>query len=482
MNSAPLFSSATPPFYQIDWKESSISVLGPQSETDWDAVVAVIKEHKLSKLKSSEMTDSAMERLAKVSHLTHLDVAGSKALTDNGVSQIVRMPQLQGLALGGWTSAITDQGLGALRSLRELRHVQSCWTQGITDAGLDNLAFCDRLEDVNLLGTPGGDGVIRSLAGKQHLRRFKSGQNVTDSGLRLLHHFPMFKTWQGGEVKYGLMSAEAEPTHLLIDGPFTNAGVASMAGLDGLFGLTFFWHCPEFTSAGLAPLKHLPHLGFLGCHNKHCDDEGMRHIAAMPGLRMLMGQGAVAGDEGFTALSRSQTIEYIWARECPNLSGRGFAALKAMPALRGIAFSCKNVEEASLAELPRFPALRELLPMDATDDGFRHVGVCENLENLWCMYCQETGDAATEHIANLARLKTYYAGKTQITDRSLKVLGRISSLERLEFRECPGITNAGMADLASLPRLREIFLSGLPNVSRVSAALFPASVRVDYSG
>jgi len=257
--------------------------------------------------------------------------------------------------------------------------------------------------------------------------------------------------------------------------------MASLVGLDGLFAFTFFRHCPEFTSAGLGPLKHVPHLGFLGCQNKHCDDEAMRHIAAMPRLRMLMGQGAVAGDDGFEALSRSQTIEYIWGRECPNLTGRGFASLSAMPALRGIALSCKNVDDPSLSELPRFPALRELLPMGVTDVGFRHVGACENLESLWCMYCQETGDAATEHLANLARLKSYYAGKTRISDRSLKILGGIGSLERLEFRQCAGVTNAGLADLVGLPHLREIVLSGLPNVSRDAVALFPASVRVHYS-
>ena len=97
------------------------------------------------------------------------------------------------------------------------------------------------------------------------------------------------------------------------------------------------------------------------------------------------------------------------------------------------------------------------------------------------MYCQETSDASTEHIAQLAKLKSYYASKTKITDRSLKILGRMTSLERLEFWQCAGITNAGVADLANLPHIREVVLSGLPNVTRDAAALFPAHVRVDYS-
>jgi hypothetical protein len=482
LRSAAVFISSTPPFYEIDWKDNRISVRGPQSRSDWDAIFGVMREHGIGKLSAGGMSDAVMERLPQLQHVTDLRLAGSKALTDEGLRHLARMPQLRDLELGGSTSPLSDRGLEVLRHLSELRRFRMCWTQGVTDAGVAHLAFCNLLEDVNLLGTPSGDGAIRALAEKRHLRRLQTGRAVTDAGLPILHQFPLFKTWRAGEIEYGLMSAEARPNHLLIDGPFTNAGLSALAGLDGLFALTFFWHCPEFTSAGLEPLKHLPNLGFLGCHGKHCDDEAMRHIAAIPQLRMLMGQGAVAGDDGFEALSHSQTIEYIWGRECPNLTGRGFAALRAMPALRGIAVSCKNVDDTSLSELPRFPALREFMPMDVTDAGFRHVGRCGNLESLWCMYCRETGDAATGHIADLARLKTYYAGKTGITDRSLKILGQIDSLERLEFWQCAGVTDAGVTDLARLPRLREIVLSGLPNVTRDAAALFPASVRVNYSG
>jgi len=206
----------------------------------------------------------------------------------------------------------------------------------------------------------------------------------------------------------------------------------------------------------------------------------MIQIAAMPRLRKLMAQGAVASDAGFAALSRSQTIEYIWGRECPNLTGRGFAAMAAMPALRGLAVSCKNVDDAALSTLPQFPALREFMPMDVPDEGFRHVGRCEHLEALWCMYCRDTGDAATGHIAGLSRLKTYYAGKTQITDSSLEILGRMPSLERLEFWQCAGITDLGVAQLAGLPRLREVTIGGSPNVTRDGAAIFAANVFVNY--
>jgi hypothetical protein len=129
---------------------------------------------------------------------------------------------------------------------------------------------------------------------------------------------------------------------------------------------------------------------------------------------------------------------------------------------------------------PAFPALRELTPIDVLDEGFVHVGRCDRLERLSCMYCRETTDVATAHIAKL-RLKSYYAGLTQITDRSLEILGRMLTLESVELYETKEVTDDGLVHLAALPRLREIHLSGLPNVTPAGTRVFPAHVLVDYN-
>jgi hypothetical protein len=195
---------------------------------------------------------------------------------------------------------------------------------------------------------------------------------------------------------------------------------------------------------------------------------------------MLLAQGPAAGDQGFAALSASATLEYLWGRECPSLTGRGFAAMANLPRLQGLAVSCKHVDDAALAALPRFPSLRSLMPMDVGDDGFRHIGRCEHLEELWCMYCRETGDTATEHVAGL-RLKSYYAGSTRITDRSLLKLSRMTTLGRIELHYCQGITDTGVRALAALPHLRELAIEGARNVTRSALDAFPAGVRVRYS-
>jgi hypothetical protein len=206
----------------------------------------------------------------------------------------------------------------------------------------------------------------------------------------------------------------------------------------------------------------------------------MIHIAAIPRLRRLRAQESVATDEGFAALSRSQTLEGLWGRECPHFGSRGFVALSKAPALRSLGIGCRNVSDDALSTLPDFPSLRELTPIGFQDDGFRHVGRCNRLERLTCMYCRDTTDTATSRITRLP-LKYYYAGLTRITDRSLEMLAGIASLEQVEFYECSGITDRGLASLARLPNLREAHFDGLPGVTLEGTRVFPARVRVVYS-
>ena len=478
LHAASVVLSSKPPFYRIDWNNNSIEPRQPMSTKDWEKVCDVIQELGLTSINSANMVgDEDLAIISQLDQITSLNLDGSKRITEKGLKYLARMSQLRELILGG---QITDRGLEFLQRLRELRVFQMYWQNGITDEGVSNLRWCNQLEEVDLLGCNVGDGAIAALTGKLNLRRFKTGRNVTDQGLRLLHEFPAFKSWQAGEVEYGLMSFSGEPTNILIDGPFTEKGLSSLRGLDGVFGLSFFWHTSRLRGDDLHFLDGLSNLGYLGCQGELCNDQAMQHIAALPNLRMLMGQGTVATDEGFRSLSRSPTIEYIWGRECPYLRSAGFAALAQMRALKGLAVSCRFVDDAGLARLPDFPALKELLPMDVSDDGFRHIGRCEQLESLILMYCRDTTDVATSHLLRMLNLKKYHAGYTLITDRSLEMLGQMNSLETISFEGCKFISDAGITFLTTLPNLREVSIGGCPKVTRTGVTGFASGVRVNY--
>lgn len=447
---------------------------GPIARTrDWDTVLRLVGRTS-SPLVDAEgqMTDAMLLEVSDIAHVSGLNLAGSKTVTDEGLRHLARLPNLRQLDLQG--TAITDRGLAVLRELPQLESVSLAMTR-VTDAGAAHLAHCHELRQVNLNWTCTGDGAIRALAGKRHLHVFRSGNEVTDEGLALLHDLPVFKTWQGGTATMTLLSYDSGPNHLMLRGPFTDHGLGHLRGLDGLFGLNLDARELGITSAGMAPLVTLPNLGWLAVDAK---DDWMPYIAEMPRLRFLGAQDTPAGDDGFVALGRSQSIEYIWGRRCHNLRRRGFLALAEMPALRGLSVSCLNVDDAGISALPGFPALRELMPMDIPDDSYRHIGKCEELESLILMYCRDTTDAATGHITGLNKLRYYFNSYTTITDRTPALLSGMESLERITFDTCHSLTDAGVAALARLPLLKELRVSGR-GVTAGVRTLFPPSVAVN---
>lgn len=443
---------------------------------DWDAALAMIRERHLPDLDANgQMTDDILADVSRLGHVSVLRLAGSKALTDAGVAHLARMVALTDLDLGG--CAITDSAMSALAALPNLRRIRLAGTR-VTDDGIEKLSACARLVRVDLSWTNTGDRALRALAGKQELSHFHAGNHVTDAGLPALHEFPVFKTWRGGAITLGLTSPEAQPNMLWLRGTITDRGIAALAGLDGLFGLNIDDSNMPVTAAGLSPLVGLPHLGMFAFD---ATDEAMPYIAAMPDLRFLMCQDTAAGDEGFVALSRSQSIEYIWGRRCYNLRSRGFAALASIPTLRSLSVSCRNVDDSGLSVLPHFPALRELMPMDVLDDGYRFIGQCRDLESLVLMYCRETGDVATSHVTSLGKLTKYFASYTRATDRTLEYLSEIPSLESVDLAGIPGMTTAGFAALTKLPRLRLLRLGGMQHVDLDALPTFGPGVRVSAS-
>jgi hypothetical protein len=440
---------------------------------DWNAAVRLLRRELQTSLNADgQMTDEMLTDLRDVEQISSLNLAGSQTISDDGIRHLVHLPNLRHLDLSG--TAITDNALDVLSQLTQLQTISLAWTR-VTDRGVVNLASCTNLREVNLSGTRTGDAAIRAVAGKPMLHVFRSGNLVTDEGLALLHDIPIFKTWHGGEVKMGLTSYDASPNYLFLRGSFTDAAMQNLAGLDGLFALNIDDRHLSITASGLRPVVSLPNLGWLAVDAK---DDWMPFVADMPRLRFLGIQDTTAGGDGFAALSRSQSIEYIWGRRCHNLRRRGFVALADMPALRGLSVSCLNVDDAGVSALPRFPQLRELMPMDIPDSGYRHVAACDGLEELVLMYCRDTTDEATGHIVRLRKLRYYFNSYTTITDRTPALLSMMDTLERITFDACHGLTNSGIAKLARLPKLKELRVSGRQITAGIEA-LFPSSVLVN---
>lgn len=450
------------PAFAVRREELAASPIRVMSSRDWDALIGEMREHRVTQFDGNGiLTDAVLARIAAIDTITSLTLGGSRLLTDAGVMAIAGMPQLEHLNIGEYPGGVlTDRALDVLQHLPNLRRFGMSWQLGITDAGTSSLRHCPALESVDLLGSHSGDLTVAALQHHQHLRKFVTGRHVTDDGVATLARFRTL-------------------AELSLDGPFSNAGLSALAGAR-LEKLSFFWHAVNITSSGLAILQHLPQLSSLALDGTLCDDIAFTFAGRMPMLRDLQAQGAIASDEGYVALSQSRTLESIWGRDMTGLGDQGFAALASVPTIRALSVNCANVSTDRLSLLREMPSLRKLTSIGIRDEGFTHVGACDQLEDLSCMYCRDTTDVAMAHIAGLPRLRQIYAGATQVTDAGLASIARIDSLEGVELCETLRVTDAGVQALARLPRLKKVSISGIPGVSALAVAAFAPSVRVEH--
>jgi len=95
---------------------------------------------------------------------------------------------------------------------------------------------------------------------------------------------------------------------------------------------------------------------------------------------------------------------------------------------------------------------------DITDTGMVHLAALTRLEVLNISGCGKVGPAGLEAIASLP-LKELHVSMCRCNDSHLKVIGKITSLSRINLSHNRDITDAGMALLVSLNRLQNIDIS-----------------------
>lgn len=118
-------ATGAPPIapYTIDAAENAIAPLRRLTSHEWDELLAVMKERGISALGAQGlMTDAVLARVAKLDHVTRLDLSGSRELSDDGLLHLDGMPQLEHLSLNEYPGGkLTDRGLEVLRHLPNLR-------------------------------------------------------------------------------------------------------------------------------------------------------------------------------------------------------------------------------------------------------------------------------------------------------------------------------------------------------------------------
>jgi hypothetical protein len=133
-----------------------------------DEGVAAIKDWKTLKrlnLHGTKAGDSALEHVAGVTTLESLDV-GSTLMTDVGLERLTRLPNLKELTMGG--NEMGDAGLQALRQMPGLTYLdlagrqgtdKNVWTIAMTEVGLQAVLTLKNLRELRLACTTAAVGI-----------------------------------------------------------------------------------------------------------------------------------------------------------------------------------------------------------------------------------------------------------------------------------------------------------------------------------
>jgi Leucine-rich repeat (LRR) protein len=124
------------------------------------AAVRGWKKLKRINLRGTKITDTTLEHLANVTTLESLD-AGFAQITDVGLDRLTSLPNLKELAIGG--NKLTDAGLQSLRQFPGLtslslggsqRTDSGLWSISLTESGLDAVITLKELRELRLDGMP----------------------------------------------------------------------------------------------------------------------------------------------------------------------------------------------------------------------------------------------------------------------------------------------------------------------------------------
>ncbi len=328
---------------------------------------------------------------------------------------------------------------GLLRRIAQLRGLRSLRLNGtdLDDAGLAKLEGLTTLGELNLDGTRITDRGLKRLSRLRNLHYLSIHRTaVTDAGLAELERL----TGRTGFRDTAVLALLREAL------PWPRWRVELLSDED------------QFDSLRLDPLDDMQELIPLGCVSHfmrlprlkklsldRVSPETVAALAPLPMLRSLSLRADQAVLSNLEKLNRLEELR-LHGSDITDESLGHLANLN----LRVLAISRCRIQEAGLAKIIRIPRLEELeiefhLPTPpprgglAEEDSVRWQARCRHLTSILPSF---------QSAKNLTSLKLSFA---PLDDAGCAELARLETLAILDLGGCGGVTDAGAAELRSLP-------------------------------
>jgi len=267
----------------------------------------------------------------------------------------------------------------------------------------------------------------------------------------------------------------------LITTGITDEGLEHLRSLRSLRGLELMQ--ASISNRGLAVLKDLPALEYLEL-NTGVTDEGLKQIAQVSSLRWLnIGDGNIWGP-GLAELAKLPRLERLCFWGSSPISDRHIKYLEGLTQLKGLTlWGVDALTDASLASIAKLENLEELYFVMAsprfTPAGTAYLKELKNLKKIafaqtWVGYAGEYyGDKVVRQLAALPNLESI-KGLSYLSAEGMKTLARFRNLKclhvTLKSHRQGYYGPTGVSHLASLGSLEELHITGGDALSEADLA------------
>jgi Leucine-rich repeat (LRR) protein len=374
--------------------------------------------------------DEALALVAKLRPVVRVDL-GANA-TDEHVAIVAGWKGLEALEIWAFNNQVTDASLKSLAGLTGLKELNLNLVQKLTPAGAVHLSGLTGLERLHLNAVPITDEGAKHLAPLTNLTVLNlNNTGITDAGLQHLA---------------GLKKL----THLhLLGNPISGAGLSHLSGLTRLQHLDF--DSTQIGDDSLQAISRLNQLTFLNLDRSQVTDQGLAHLSGLTNLVHLGLSATKVNGSGFKHLAKLHRLSELELYQLPELTGVGMENLAPCEKLIALDLSYTGVTNEGLACIKNLKQLTRL-ELPAYGSGGQ--------DKFWSdPHPERFSDEGLKHIAEMANLESLKFSGSGVTDAGLANVAKLTKLRFLGFGALPNVKGPGLVHLKGLTEVTFLTLT-----------------------
>lgn len=195
-------------------------------------------------------------------------------------------------------------------------------------------------------------------------------------------------------------------------------------------------------------------------------NEMLGMLQSLPRLRSLVLAGTATQDDALRQIAELSGLRNLDLRNCP-VSNAGLAHLIGMKSLAALRLSGATgettVDDKGMASLAKIKTL-ETVMLDGlwiSEEGLKPLVAIEGLVEL-TLAQSLAGDEALSVIAQMKNLCRLRLAKTAITSHGLRAISVLSKLRDLDLSECASLDNESLETVGTLVQLERLNLWRVP--------------------